>query len=214
MRYAIAGIGFVGFAAVSLLHFLSAYRIAAFWRPDFHWIAALAAGLLWLILLALTALGMYQNRLGLPMMAVFGYGMVVALSGMKVLDGVPSTIEEGKWRDPHNQLGPQTKYLLHNHSVVKKVLSKREYDLYLAYVGAYFSGIGMVFCAAVCLGPLDRNGQLFQNRGAAVWAILNQSQPPRVATAFQCPACGDAISVAEGDKPAPWCPHCGVDLRS
>jgi hypothetical protein len=98
------------------------------------------------------------------MMVVFCYGMTVALTGMAVLDGVPSSIGDGKWHDPNHLLTPETKYLLHNHSVVKKVLSKEEYDLYLAYGLAFFSGVGMVFGAAAALGPLDRDGQVFQRR--------------------------------------------------
>jgi hypothetical protein len=212
MKCALAGIGFIGFAAVSLLHFVSVYRIAAHYGPDFHWVAAVGGGLLWLSFLGLVARGMYRNRLQLPMAVVFVYGMVVALSGTRVLDGVPSTIDEGKWRDPDNLLTPQTKYVLHNHSVVKKGLTRQEYDLYLAYGFAFFSGIGMVFCAGACLGPLDRDGQLFQQRRPAVWAMLNRQQPPSSAlTAFRCRVFGGAISSAEEDKPPPWCPHCGSD---
>ena len=164
MRYAIAGIGCVGFAAVSLLHVASVYRITKFYAPNSHWIAAIAAGLLWLAFVGLVFKGMYRNRLWLPMAVVFCYGMAVALAGMAVLDGVPSTIEEGNWSDPHHVLMPGTKYLLHNHSVVKKVLSKEEYDMYLANVLTFFSGVGMVFGAAAALGPLDRDGQVFQRR--------------------------------------------------
>jgi hypothetical protein len=214
MRYAFAGIGFLGFAVVSLLHLMCAYRIASFYGPDFRALAAMAAGLLWFAFLALMARGMYRNRLRLPMVIVFGYGMVVALSGMRVLDGVPSTIGEGKWRDPNDLLTAQTKYLLHNHSVVKKVLTKQEYDLYVDYGFAFFSGIAMVFCAGASLGPLDRNGQLFQQRRPAVWAMWNQPPtPPWALTAFRCPACRGAITLTGGDKPPPWCPHCGADLN-
>jgi hypothetical protein len=212
MRYVIAGMGLIGFAAVSWLHLMSAYRIAVFHRPDLESMAALAAGLLWLALLVLVARGMYHNRLRLPMGIVFGYGAVVALAGMGALDGVPSTIQEGKWRDPNNLLTPQTRYLLHNHGVVKNVLSKQEYDLYRDYGFAFFSAIGMVFCAAAALGPLDRNGQLFQRRAPAVGTLLHQPPLGSMAlTAFRCPTCGSDIA-ADGDRPPPWCPRCGADL--
>ncbi|HEV3143928.1 MAG TPA: hypothetical protein VGZ47_08605 [Gemmataceae bacterium] len=212
MRYAVACIGFIGFAAVSLLHAVSFQRIATFYGPDFRWIAAVIAGLAWIALLGLVARGMYHNRLRLPMGLVFAHGMIIVLGGMFVLDGVPSTIGEGAWRDPQHLLTPQTKYLLHNHSVVKKALSKQEYDLYSAYVCAYFTGAGMVFCAAASLGPLDRTGQLFPQRRPAVWALLNQTQLPQTPAPFRCPACRGAVSVAIVDRPRPWCPHCGVDL--
>jgi hypothetical protein len=213
MRSSLAGLGFVGFATVSLLHFVSVYRIAAFYDPALTLIAAVGASLLWLALLALVARGMYHNRLALPMAVVFGYGMLVALAGMGVLDGVPSAVGEGKWRDPDKVLTPKAEFLLHNHGVVKRVLSRQEYDLYSAYGLAFFSGIGMVFCAAASLGPLDRDGQLFRQRRPAVWALLNQPQlAPWALTAFRCPTCRGAIGVADGDKPPPWCPRCGADL--
>jgi hypothetical protein len=98
--------------------------------------------------------------------------MIVLFAGMRVLDGVPSTIGEGKWRDPNHVLTAKTEYLLHNHGEVKRALSKPEYDLYQAYACAYFSGGVMVFAAAASLGPLDRNGQLFRQRRPAVWARL------------------------------------------
>lgn len=172
MKYAFAAIGFVGFAAVSSLHFTSGYRIAVFYAPNLRLIAAVAAGFVWLAFMALILWGMYHNRLRLPMAAVFCYGMMVAFAGMAVLKGVPSTIDEGQWRDPHHLLTPETKYLLHNHSVVTMVLSKQEYELYVAYGLAFFSGIGMVFCAAAALGPLDRTGQIFQKRRPKVGAPI------------------------------------------
>jgi hypothetical protein len=178
MKYAIAGIGFVGFAAVSLLHVATVYQVVKFYAPGSHWIAAVGAGLVWLAFVVLVFRGMHQNRLWLPMAVVFCYGMVVALAGMAVLDGVPSAIDEGTWSDPHHVLKPGTKYVLHNHSVVKKALSKDQYDLYLAYGLAYFSGIGMVFGAAASLGPLDHDGQVFKRRrpraSAATYNIARQ----------------------------------------
>jgi hypothetical protein len=213
VRKVLAGIGFIGLAAVSLLHVVSLYRIAVYYGPGFHWIAAVAAGLLWSAFLGVVGRGMYLERLGLPMGVVFGYGMITLIAGMGVLDGVPSTIGEGNWRDPKNLLMPKTEYLLHNHSEVKRVLSKQEYDLYRAYGCAYFSGAGMIFAAAASLGPLDRRGQLFQQRRPAMWARLNQPQlAPWEMTAFRCPACRATIRVAEGDRPPAWCPSCGADL--
>jgi hypothetical protein len=147
------------------------------------------------------------------MAAVFCYGMITAAAGMCLLDGVPSDIGDGKWRDPHHVLTPETRYLLHNHSVVKKVLSKQEYDLYGAYGLAFFSGIGMLFAAAWTLGPLDRNGQLFRQRGPGAWARLARPQPPPwLPGNIRCPECGAGISLAERDQPPPWCPRCGGTL--
>jgi hypothetical protein len=213
MGYAISGIGFVFLAAVSLLHFGSLYRIAAIHGPGFQGIAAVAAGLLWLAFLGLVARGMYRNRLRLPFGVGFAYAMVVVLAGMRVLDGVPATIGDGQWSDPDNLLTQETEFVLHNHGIVKKVLSRQEYDLYSSYGLAYFSAAGMVFCMALSFLPLDRNGQLFQKRSPAVWAVLNQPQfPPWAMPTFPCPACGAAIRAADGDKPAPWCSHCGANL--
>jgi hypothetical protein len=172
MKKVLAGIGFVGFAALSLLHVASLYRIAVYYGPGLHWIAAAAAGLLWLALVGIVGRGMYVQQLRLPMGIVFGYGMIVLFAGMRVLDGVPSTIGEGKWRDPKNVLTAKTEYLLHNHGEAKRVLSKPEYDLYQAYACAYFSAGAMVFAAAASLGPLDRNGQLFRQRRPTVWPRL------------------------------------------
>src|SRR5690242_19741790 len=73
MKYAISGIGFVGFAVVSLLHVVSGYRIAVFYAPTSHWIAAVAAGLLWLALVGLVLRGMYRNR------EVLGFSWTVRL---------------------------------------------------------------------------------------------------------------------------------------
>ena len=96
---------------------------------------------------------------------------------------------------------------------MKRVLSKQEYDLYWAYAYAYFSGGGMIFAAAASLGPLDRHGQLFQQRRPAAWALWNQSRlAPWALTAFRCPACRATIRVADGDRLPSWCPCCGADL--
>jgi hypothetical protein len=172
MRKVLAGIGFSGFAVLSLLHIVSLYRIAVYYGPSLHWFAAAAAGLLWLAFLGLVGRGMYLQKLRLPMGGVFGYGMMVLFAGMRVLDGIPSTIGDGKWRDPSHVLTAKTEYLLHNHGEVKRVLSKRDYDLYQAYACAYFSAGAMVFAAAASLGPLDRNGQLFRQRRPTAWARL------------------------------------------
>jgi hypothetical protein len=172
MKKVLAGIGFVGFAALALLHVVSLYRIAVYYGPGLHWIAAAGAGLLWLTFLGLVGRGMYVRQLRLPMGVVFGYGMIILFAGMRVLDGVPSTIGEGKWRDPNHVLSAKTEFLLHNHGEVKRVLSKPEYDLYQAYACAYFSAGAMVFAAAASLGPLDRTGQLFRKRRPAVWTRL------------------------------------------
>jgi hypothetical protein len=213
MRYAVAGTGFIAFTAVSLLHFNSLYRIAVIHRPDLQVITVLVAVLLWLLFLSLVARGMYRSRLRLPCGVVFGYAMVIALGGMRVLDGVPAAIGEGQWHDPHHQLRPEAKYLLHNHGVVKKALSKEEYDLYSWYGLAYFSGVGMVFCMAASLLPLDRNGQLVQRRQLTNWTAINKLQvAQRVTRTFRCPGCRGAIPVEEDEKLPPWCPRCGADL--
>jgi hypothetical protein len=129
MNKVFAGIGFSGFAALCLLHVASLYRIAVYYGPELHWIAAAVAGLLWLAFVGLVGRGMYVQQLRLPMGAVFGYGMIVLFAGMRVLDGVPSTIGESKWRDPNHVLTAKTEFVLHNHGEVKRALSKREYDL-------------------------------------------------------------------------------------
>ncbi len=213
MRYAIAGIGFVAFTAVSLLHFLSLDRVAAFHGPNVHLLAAVALGLLWSVFLGLLVRGMYRNELRLPFGLVFAYGMVALVAGMAVIPGVPAAMGEGKWHDPANLLTPETKFLIHNHSVVKKVLSKEEYELHLSYVLTYFSGAGMIFCTAVCLIPLDRNGQLVPQRRTAGWTVLNRSHfRPWTMTAFSCPACHADVTVTDGEHPPRWCPQCGADL--
>jgi hypothetical protein len=213
MNYVIASGGFIAFTAVSMLHFVSLYRIATIHRPDLQVIAVLVAVLLWLLFLSLVARGMYRNRLRLPCWVVFGYAMVIALGGMRVLDGVPAAIGRGKWHDPNHQLTPEAKYLLHNHGVVKKVLSEEEHDLYSWYGLAYFSGVGMVFCMAASLLPLDRDGQLVQRRQLTNWTAINKLQLARRAMrTFPCPECRGEISVQEGDNPPPWCPRCGADL--
>src|SRR5579871_1130436 len=210
MRYAIAGIGFVAFTAVSLLHFLSLDRVAAFHGPNVHLLAVVATGLLWLVFLGLLARGMHRNELRLPFGLVFAYGMVALVAGMLVLPGVPAPIGDGKWYDPHNQLTPETKFLIHNHSVVKKVLSKEEYELHLSYVLAYFSAAGMIVCAAVSLIPLDRSGQLVPQRHHASWTVLNTPQFRQwTGTAFSCPTCHANITVTAGEYPPRWCPQCG-----
>jgi hypothetical protein len=165
MRHAIAGIGLVAFAAVSLLHVVSVDRIAGSHIAGFRWIPLLVAGVFWLAFLTLVVWGMYRTRIRSPVLILLAYGIAVAVAGTVVLDGSPSTIDRATWSDPNYLLTPDTKYLLHNRRVVKKALSEEEYERYCTYELAYFSGIGMVLCAAAALAPLDRNGQLFKLRG-------------------------------------------------
>jgi hypothetical protein len=63
MKRVLAGIGFIGFAALSLLHVVSLCRIGVYYGPGLLWIAASAAGLLWLAFLGLVGRGMYVQQL-------------------------------------------------------------------------------------------------------------------------------------------------------
>jgi hypothetical protein len=100
------------------------------------------------------------NRLRPAMGVVFVYGMLVMLAGMRLLPGVPQAVRGENWRDPQNLLTPEAEFILHNHSVVMKVLSRQEFELYSQGGVCYFTGGGMVFCAALCLIPIDRDNQL------------------------------------------------------
>jgi hypothetical protein len=45
MKRVLAGIGFIGFAALSLLHVVSLCRIGVYYGPGLHWIASSNFGL-------------------------------------------------------------------------------------------------------------------------------------------------------------------------
>jgi hypothetical protein len=131
--------------------------------------------------------------------------MVIILAGTQVLDGVPAQIGEGQWRDPHHRLTPGAKYLLHNHSTVARELSEPEYQLYLNLGACYFSAGFMLFAAALCLTPLDRDGQLSNRRNI----VRSTENLPHPVTA-RCSQCLGLVSAdSSGHWPA-WCPHCGA----
>jgi hypothetical protein len=160
MAHVVSAIGLVLFAGVALLHFLGFYQIAVLLRPEIGIIAAPVFVAVWLGSVWLLVQGLRRNRLMRPFAVVFAYVMFVILAGTQVLAGVPTPIGDGNWRDPHGLLTPDAEFILHNHGNVTKVISRKEFSLYSLYGQCYFTAGGMLLCAAMCLGPMDRDNQL------------------------------------------------------
>jgi hypothetical protein len=153
-------IGFCLFAAVSLGHFIGLSRIAALLWPDLGFFAFGCSLVIWGALLGMLMLAALYNRLKPAFGVVFVYVMLVMLAGMRLLPGVPDTVKGANWRDPHNLLTPQAEYILHNHGVVQKIISRNEYEMYSQGGVCYFTAGGMLLTAALCLVPIDRDNQL------------------------------------------------------
>ncbi len=159
-----AGLAFLFFAGISLLHFLTLFRIASLLRPALMAPAAAALALLWVGALRLLLWSARRQRLKLALGVSFAYAMFVILMGRQVLIGGPAAVADGQWQDPQGLLTPQAQYLLHNHGVVVKVISEREYRAYSLFQLGYFTGGWILFAAFFFLKSVDRYGQLDQRK--------------------------------------------------
>jgi hypothetical protein len=203
--YLLSGIGLFAFATLSGYHFWSLWQVAGYYLPGLVLLFAAFLTLAWMGGLGLVLYAIKRNKLMECLLVVFLYVMTIVLAGTRVLDGVPGEVGNKQWRDPQNRLTPGDKYLLHNHGNVVRALSEAEYGLYLSYGSCYFSAGFMLFAAALCLYPLDRDGQLDNRRR------ISMASPHPVATA-QCAHCSGLVSAnVSGDWP-PWCPNCGASL--
>jgi hypothetical protein len=160
MNRLLSAIGFCLFAAVSLIHFFGLSRIAALLWPNLGFVAFGGFIVIWGGFLGMLMLAALHNRLKPAFGALFIYVMLVLLAGTRLLPGVPDTVRGKNWKDPKNLLTPDAEYLLHNHSVVKKVLSRTEFEMYSQGGVCYFAAGGMMLTAALCLIPIDRDNQL------------------------------------------------------
>ena len=208
-RLVLSGVGWLAFAVLSGFHVVSLWRIAGYYFPALAAAFAVLLALAWLSIQVLFFYAIKTNRLKACMLAVFVYVMGVLLIGTRVLEGVPAEVGEGQWRDPDQRLAPEDKYLLHNHSNVVRALSEAEYWLHLNYGTCYFTAGFMLFAAALCLNPLDRDGQLFRRR-PVMGSILDRQ---RWGTT-RCARCRGIVPGDASGRFPPWCPHCGVDLNS
>jgi hypothetical protein len=200
----LSGFGLVAFAAFSAFHCWSLEQVAADFVPAWATVLEILLLLMWMSGIAILLLAVKNHKLIACMMTVFFYVMIVLFLGTRVLDGVPSKIADGNWRDPYHRLTPGAKYVLHNHGNVARVLSEVEYNRYSHFAGAYLSAGFMLVATAVCLFPLDHNGQL---RGPRRLRRLDDVPPVAI---DHCPLCGcDIPSHVAGHWP-PWCPHCGA----
>jgi hypothetical protein len=162
----------------------------------------------WLGGLGLVLYAIKRNKLQACLLAVFLYVMCIILTGTRVLEGVPAEVGKVEWRDPHHRLTPDARYLLHNHSTVLRVVSEAEYRLFLNYVGCYFSAGFMLFAAALCLQPLDRDGQLCGRR-----SVIRRLVNPQPSMTCRCPHCSGLVPGDAAGHFPPWCPHCGADFQ-
>jgi hypothetical protein len=212
MKFIVSAVGFLIYAGAALVHFLGLSRIAAYWWPNLGAFPGICFVLLWLGSLAMLFWGV-RKRLEVCFGLVFLYVMVILIAGTQVLPGVPSKIEEGNWRDPKNLLTPQSRYVLHNHSVVQKVLSQDEFELYSNYVACYFGAAGILFGAVLFFGPFDRNNFLgLRRRPLAAGSASHQIPTPETALR-KCRHCNRWVPAeADGHWP-PWCHYCGKDMN-
>ncbi len=169
MDRVLSTIGFCLFAAVSLSHFSGLSKIAAFLWPNLGFFAFGCGIVIWGAFLGMLMLAALYNRLKPAFGVMFTYVMLVLLAGMCFLPGVPAPVKGESWRDPQNLLTPQAEYILHNHSVVKKVLSRREFEMYSQGGVCYFTAGGMLLTAALCLIPIDRDNQLGTRKPRRFW---------------------------------------------
>ncbi len=160
MDRVLSTLGFVFFAVVSFVHFRGISHIVALRWPNFGTVATLCLIAIWIAALAMLVQALLHNRLKPAFGVVFCYVMLVMLTGMRVLDGVPSEAAGTEWRDSDGLLTPDAEYVLHNHGAVSRVISRKEFELYSLYGTCYFTAGGMLMTTALCLLPVDRDNQL------------------------------------------------------
>jgi hypothetical protein len=128
--------------------------------PEVAFIGSVCFMTVWIAALALLVRALVHNRLMPAFKIVFFYVMVVLLAGMRVLDGVPGRAAEANWHDPKGLLTPEAEYVLHNHSVISRIITREDYVLYTLYGTCYMAAGGMMMTVALCLLPVDRDNQL------------------------------------------------------
>src|SRR5262249_38088126 len=134
-------------AAAWSFHCWCLYRLAALAWPGWEGLAGGAMLVVWLASLAGARLCVRHNWQHVLFCALFLYRFLGLLAGMRFLPGVPQEVGQVQWRDPQGLLKPESRYVLHNHSVVLRVLSHREYLLYVTAAMLYFSFAGLGFAS-------------------------------------------------------------------
>jgi hypothetical protein len=214
MKYIVSAAGFVIFGGVALIHFFGLYRVVTLLRPNLQALAGFCLALFWLAAVGTLLWGIRRNQLRLCFGLVFAYMMFILLAGTQVLKGVPMRVEEGTWRDPHRLLTPEARYVLHNHGVVNKVLSREEYDLYSFYALCYFTSAGMMMGSALCVIPLDRDDQLGFWKKKTAWGTAGLPPYEPAPGTAPCAHCGWRVPAEAPGHWPPWCPHCGATFTA
>ena len=151
-------------AAAWSFHCWCLYRLAGLAWPGRDGLAAGGMLLLWLAGLAVASLCVRHNRQSVPFCVLFLYGFLGLLAGMRFLPGVPQEVGQTQWRDPQGLLKPDSRYVLHNHSIVLRVLSDREYLLYITAGMLYFSFAGLGIASGIGMKALEGSRRIERRR--------------------------------------------------
>jgi len=164
-------LSFLAVAAAWSFHCWCLYRLAVLAWPGREGLAVAGMLLVWLTGLAAARLCVQRNCQKAVFCALFAYGFLGLVAGMRFLPGVPQEVGQTQWHDPQGLLGPESRYVLHNHSVVLRVLSRREYLFYVTAGTLYFSFAGLGFASGFAIKAFEEGRRSKHHRDVHLTVI-------------------------------------------